>query len=180
MKANNIALWISFLRIVIAPVVLIYLSSNPYKTEIVLGIVVLAAFTDFLDGFIARHQNMVSKFGAVLDYTADKIFVISTLIILSISKELPYWITIVIFYREILVMGMRVFATHKNLEIPATKLGKSKTAVLFVAIIALLLGFEYNYYIFLVGVILTVISFIDYANSFFSALSKLESSDQPD
>ena len=174
MNLDNIAFWLSLTRIILAPVVLIYLGEFDYKSEIVLGIVVFAALTDFLDGYIARRQNMVTKFGAILDYTADKIFVLSTLIILSISKELPYWITIVILYRELIVMGMRMYATHKKLEIPASNLGKGKTAVLFVAIIALLLGFNFNIYIFILGVLLTVVSFIEYANKFFSTLARLE------
>ena len=56
------------------------------------------------------------------------------------------------------------------MEIPANYLGKLKTAVLFLAIIALLLKFEFNYYLFIVGVFLTVISFLIYVKNFFSAL----------
>ena len=119
---------------------------------------------------------MVTKFGAILDYTADKVFVLSTLIILSIASDLPYWITIVILYREIMIMGMRMFATHKKLEIPASHIGKGKTAVLFIAIGALLLGYDFNFYIFYLGVVLTIVSFVEYANKFFSSVWDLEES----
>jgi len=170
MKLSTTALWVSMLRIMLAPVVLIYLTQYPYKVEVVLAIVVIAAISDFLDGYIARAQNLVSKFGAILDYTADKVFVLSTLMILSIAKVLPFWITIIILYREIIIMGLRMFATHKKMEIPANHLGKLKTAVLFVAIIALLLKFEINYYLFVIGVFLTVLSFLVYVKNFFSAL----------
>ena len=129
-------------------------------------IVALGGISDFLDGYMARYQGMTSRFGAILDFTADKLFVLSVLFILSVAGVLPVWISLIIFYREILVMGLRLYAAYEDIELKASPLGKLKTFVLFVAIFILLLGFDWNIYLFYLCVLLTIYSFYDYVVRF--------------
>lgn len=167
------AQYLSFMRLLLAPLCMLYFCDIPYRKEIVLGIVLLAGLTDFLDGYLARSQGNVSYFGAVLDFTADKLFVISILVILSIAGDLPFWITLIIMYREIMVMGLRIFASFHKMEIPSSGFGKFKTAATFMALTAVLLDIPYNIYLFVIVVILTILSFVDYVNKFLLARKSL-------
>lgn len=151
-----------FSRILITPFTLVYITDYEFKKEALLGLVILAIISDILDGYFSRKFNTVSSFGAFLDFTADKIFVCTTLILLSIAGEVPLWITLVIINREFWVMGIRIFSASEGFTIPARIWGKLKTIVIFGAIVALLLNLKLNYGLFLIGVILTLISFVDY------------------
>ena len=166
MNRWHFAQFISISRLVLAPVAMIYLTDIEYKCELIMLIVSVGGLSDFLDGYVARYQGKTSRFGAVLDFTADKIFILSVLFVLSLAGDLPVWISLVIFYREIMVMGLRLYAAYENIEIKASSLGKFKTAILFTAIFALLLKFEWSIYLFYLCVIITVYSFIDYVNRF--------------
>ncbi len=96
---------------------------------------VIAAYTDLLDGQIARKYNLVSDFGKLMDPLADKIFVM-TIFIIFVCKVNPYthhtmlpgWIVVVVLAREFLVTGLRSLAAAKGEVIAADKFGKLKTA----------------------------------------------------
>jgi CDP-diacylglycerol---glycerol-3-phosphate 3-phosphatidyltransferase len=130
-------------RIVLVFIVLIlaniyYKFSQPtaYIIQIIAVILtVIAAYTDLLDGQIARKYNLVSDFGKLIDPLADKIFVMTIFIIFvdtvnPITKHamLPGWIVVVVLAREFLVTGLRSLAATKGEVIAADKLGKIKTA----------------------------------------------------
>jgi len=166
----HLAQYITFLRILLSPLALIYLSDMDYKAEIVLGIVVIGGFTDYVDGLIARKQGMTSPFGAILDYTADKVFVLSVLFVLSIAGDLPAWITFVFIFREIIVMGIRLYASHQSITISASPIGKLKTTMIFLAIILLLMKISYADYVFYFAVLLAIVSFLDYVFKFMKAV----------
>lgn len=166
MKRLNVPQWISLFRIMMSPLALVYVSDCPHKSWIFLGLVFLSGLTDKIDGVIARSQNQTTYLGAIIDYTADKVFIITALIVLSVAGDLPLWITIVILYRELIVMGMRIFATHHKFKIESGMVGKAKTFFTFSAIFFTILQFEFAYYLFLICVVLTVYSFWDYARKF--------------
>lgn len=166
MKIWHIAQYLSLLRVFLSPVAALYLFDIPCKNEILIAVVIIAGITDFLDGYMARKQGKMSYFGAILDFTADKVFILSVLVVLSIAGLLPIWITLIVLYREILVMGMRIYASYNKIEIKASMIGKWKTFIFFVAIVILLLGYSINYYLFVIGAALTLISFADYFNKF--------------
>ena len=88
----------------------------------------IVGMTDVLDGRIARKRNQVSSFGAILDPIADKAFIATALIGLSILDRIPWWITIVILAREVSVTLLR-FAVIKREIISATRGGKFKTLI---------------------------------------------------
>lgn len=167
------AQYLSFMRLVLAPLCMLYLCDIPYKKEIVIFIVLLAGITDFLDGYIARSQGTTSYFGAVLDFTADKLFVLSMLMVLSLAGVVPFWITLIILYREVMVMGLRIFASFHRMEIPSSIFGKIKTWITFMAILAVLIELPYSYYLFLFVLALTIFSFLDYLKNFIAARGQL-------
>ncbi len=97
---------------------------------------IIASITDKLDGELARKNNQVTTFGKFLDPIADKILVISALIILVGDGRLPSWIPIIVIFREFAVSGYRLIAVQEKGEvIAANKWGKIKTATQMTAII---------------------------------------------
>ena len=98
-------------------------------------IFILASLTDTLDGQIARKNNMVTNFGKFLDPIADKILVISALVMFVEFKKIPAWIPIIVIVREFLVSGYRLVAVQsRGKVIPANIWGKIKTVTQMVSI----------------------------------------------
>ena len=95
------------------------------------GISIIAALTDFLDGYIARKLNIVTDFGRLMDPLADKIFVAAAFFILVNKSIIPDWFAILILSREFAVTGLRQIAASKNIIIQADALGKIKMALQF-------------------------------------------------
>ena len=135
-------------RIIMIPVfaAVFYLEVIPYNFAIAAFVFALAAFTDFLDGHIARKYNLITDLGKFLDPIADKVLVSTALIVmlLPISTEiLPWYAGIavaVILARELIVSGFRMVAAGKGAVIAADKSGKIKTFTQDIAIIILLVG----------------------------------------
>ena len=128
----------------------------------------LGCLTAFLDGRIARKRNLITDFGKFIDPVADKLLVLTTMIMLIHLQKMPAWIVIVILCRELAVDGLRMVAVTKGQVIAAGPLGKWKTAcqmVLISAILILNLGvFEAWPLTVLAGivVVLTLVSAVDY------------------
>lgn len=102
---------------------------------------ILASFTDFLDGYIARKKNIVTDFGKFLDAIADKVLVNSVLIILSVQGVISPIIPVAIIFRDTVVDSIRMMASKKGVVIAAGKAGKIKTMFMMVGIT---LTFFYN------------------------------------
>lgn len=119
---------LTILRLFLIPVVGVSLVANyagHYLVTVVLYAV--AAFTDTLDGQIARRRDQVSELGKFLDPLADKILVITVLVILVGDAVLPTWVVVVIFAREFLITGLRTVAASQGVVVGSTVWGKSKT-----------------------------------------------------
>lgn len=135
---------------------------------IALAIFVVASFTDFLDGYLARRDNLVTNFGKFMDPLADKLLVCSALICLVNNDKLQAWIVIVIIAREFIISGFRLVASDNGIVIAASYWGKFKTTFQMLMIIALILDFQNRYFQMLataltyIALILTVVSLIDY------------------
>ncbi len=162
MKHLHIAQFISFLRLIFAPLTLVYLTDWEQKDLFLLIIVIVSGISDFLDGYIARARGKTSYLGAIHDFTADKLFILSALLVFSVAGKIPCWVTFIILYREIIVMGLRIYTSYHQVKIKASLMGKFKTAVLFVGLIVMLLGIEGYMLIIYVSLVMTVVSFIDY------------------
>jgi len=105
----------------------------------------LASATDWLDGYLARRMGIVTIFGKFLDPIADKLIVMAALIMILPFGRVPAWMVLVILGREIIITGLRGIASSEGIVIQASDLGKFKTIFQLVAIIGLLLHYDYNW-----------------------------------
>lgn len=130
-------------RMVLVPVMIIALiigQATGLKIEIttlILNIIfIVAAITDKLDGSIARKRNLVTTFGKFLDPIADKVLVITSMVILVELQRIPSWIPAIVITREFLVSGYRMIAVQKSGTVIAANIwGKLKTVTQMIAII---------------------------------------------
>ena len=108
----------------------------PIQNLIIIAIFAIASYTDHLDGKIARKHNLVTTFGKFADPLADKILVLSAMLMLVEMQKLPAWIPIIVLTREFVVSGYRLIAVEKGGKVIAASIwGKIKTATQMVAII---------------------------------------------
>ena len=132
---------LSLTRIALIPVMVALMYPNTTVCNLLAAVVfALAAFTDFLDGHIARKQHIVTDFGKFVDPVADKLLVLSALIMLIQQGLMLAWVVVVILARELCVDGLRMVAGSKGMVIAAGKLGKIKTTVQIVLILWLMLS----------------------------------------
>ncbi len=143
-KVWNLPNMLTYGRIVAVPVVagLLLLSGNTARW-IALGIFVVAAITDFLDGYLARKWQQQSSLGRMLDPIADKVLVAVVLLVLCADDILRgghIWAAIIILSREVLVSGLREYLGELQVSVPVTQIAKWKTAVQLVAVGFLIAG----------------------------------------
>ncbi len=137
---NNLTL----LRLILIPVFVVLIEFDQYVWGAALfGI---AAFTDYLDGYLARKLKLVSDFGKLMDPLADKLLVMSALIMLVGQRDIfnanpyvPAWIVVLILARETWVTGLRGLAANSGKIVAASSAGKIKSFLQMVAIVLLLL-----------------------------------------
>ena len=152
---------LTIFRIILVPIMVIipYLNIQgeflgiPISYLIIDLIFIIASITDKLDGSIARAKNLITTFGKFLDPIADKILVLSALIILVDLNKIPAWIPIIIVFREFVVSGYRLIAsTEGGQVISASIWGKLKTVTQMIAIIlAFIDKFNFGDFIFRVS-----------------------------
>ncbi len=159
---------LTMLRVLAVPVfIIVYLLGHIYVATIIF---ISASATDALDGHIARSRGLVTNFGKIMDPLADKILVISALVILVQLSVVPGWMLIVILAREFIVAGLRTVAAADGIVIAAGFSGKLKTVSQMIAVPLLLLenwpcryiGVPLDMIMLWICVILTVISGIEY------------------
>ena len=131
-----------------------------------LGLFLVASFTDFLDGYIARKYQLITNFGKFMDPLADKLLVCSALICLIPLGELPAWYVVILIGREFVISGFRLVAADHNIVIAASIFGKAKTASQMIMIILLLLQIPalafVNQIFIVLSLVLTILSLVDY------------------
>jgi CDP-diacylglycerol--glycerol-3-phosphate 3-phosphatidyltransferase len=138
----NVPNLLSIFRILLVPpLVVVLLTKFPGKEFVGLGLFLLAALMDFLDGFLARRRNQVTRLGTLLDPAADKILISAAFIsLVELDHELvPAWMVVVIIAREFAVSSLRSFAAAENLVIPSGMSGKVKTFLQIVSIALLII-----------------------------------------
>lgn len=157
-------------RIIAIPIfIVVFLMGYRYAAAVIF---ILAAFTDMLDGKIARKYNLVTNFGKLMDPLADKLLVMSALICMVELGDVAGWMVVVILGREFIITGMRQVAAAQGIVIAAGTTGKIKTVTQMIAIPLLILdnwpfamlSFELPMdIIFLwIALIMTVISGVEY------------------
>ncbi len=102
-------------------------------------IFLLACFTDFLDGWIARKRSEISDFGKIMDPVADKVLVLGAFLSFVQLQLIPAWMVVLVIIREFLITGMRLFAIRKGVVLAAEAAGKHKTVSQMVTIFSILI-----------------------------------------
>jgi cardiolipin synthase len=129
---------LTLLRIALIPVLIALLFLDGVQTRWwAFGLFSVLAFTDYLDGYLARKLNQQSELGALLDPIADKVLIAALIVALVGTSDIARWDiagAILILCREFLVSGLREFLGQRNLPLPVTTLAKWKTTVQLVAI----------------------------------------------
>lgn len=127
---------LSLMRVGLVPVlVALMYPNNEVCRWLAIAVFAAASFTDFLDGHIARSRHLVTDFGKFVDPLADKLLVLSALMMLCHKGLMVTWVVILILARELAVDGLRMIAVGKGKVIAAGKLGKLKTVSQIVLIL---------------------------------------------
>ena len=174
---------LTIFRIILVPImVIITFFDIDIKWILVDAIFILASLTDKLDGHIARSRNLVTTFGKFLDPIADKILVLSAMLVLVEAAKLPAWIPIIVLFREFIVSGYRLVAVEKGGKVVAASVwGKLKTVTQMVALVLAIVdpnafgacftgtlsGFSFWYnlivtILMIISVVATIFSGVDY------------------
>ena len=187
----NIPNIITMVRIAAIPLLCVLLLSPERETGFwAAALFAAASVTDWLDGYLARRMGIVTVFGKFLDPIADKLIVMSALIMILPFGRVPAWMVLVILGREMIITGLRGIASTEGIVIPASNLGKFKTIFQLVAIIGLLLHYEYRWFFSIdhpllvvnmhnvgmfylwIATIITIWSGVDYLNKFVRVIAK--------
>jgi CDP-diacylglycerol--glycerol-3-phosphate 3-phosphatidyltransferase len=164
----NIANKLTLLRIVMIPFfIFLLLEGYSFWALIVFS---AAAFTDYLDGYLARKYKLITNFGKFMDPLADKLLVTSALVCFVQLGQLNSWVVIIILSREFIVSIFRAIAAAEGIVIAASIWGKAKTISQMFMVIVLLLGnypfelinFPMDQILIVLATVLTIISGVDY------------------
>ena len=178
----NVPNLLSLSRILSVPIfIVLMLEPSPVRT-LAAGIVFsLASATDWLDGYLARKWGQVTKMGKLLDPIADKILIMSALVILvELRPDIVHsWMAILIIGREFAVTGLRAIASSDGIIIPAETVGKYKVGAQITAVLSLLLDYAFTRdwmrylgkYALWVAMILSVYSALQYFRTYWKKLN---------
>lgn len=162
---------LTLLRVIMIPFFVVILLLEPFgyiSNYVALAIFCVASATDWLDGYLARRDNLVTNFGKFMDPLADKLLVSAAMICLIGRSILPDWVVVIIISREFIISGFRLIASDNGVVIAASYWGKFKTVSQMIMIILLLLDLDNPVFnvlelVFIVlATVLTVVSLIDY------------------
>lgn len=177
----NLANKLTIFRMILAPIMVIF-AYLPIEGEvfgiaitmIIMDVIfIIASITDKLDGYIARSRNQVTTFGKFLDPLADKILVLSAMVILVEKGLLPAWIPVIVLAREFIVSGFRLVAVEKGGKVVAASIwGKLKTVTQMIALIFAFVD-TYGFFAFVSGGISGVALVINVITSVMMAISVL-------
>jgi CDP-diacylglycerol---glycerol-3-phosphate 3-phosphatidyltransferase len=164
---------LTLLRIFLVPLVVVLLLTRTHG-GLLLGTAVfaVAVSTDYLDGYLARRRNQVTKLGILLDPMADKLLTAAAFIALVEMKAVPAWMVMIIIGRDLVVTGLRNIAASRDFLMPASKLGKGKMVIQVIAIFLLLLAQRWSplrapgIVALWLAVAVAVISAMDYIRTF--------------
>lgn len=128
------------LRIILTPVFLfLFLSENPILKQISLGVYIVAAITDWYDGWLARKFNYITTWGKFMDPLADKILTSAAFFAFVVIDVLSLWMVIIVVFRDLFVTSLRLFAEWKKKTFTTNYLAKIKTFVQMIFIFYLLI-----------------------------------------
>lgn len=188
----NLANKLTIIRILLVPIMVIipFLGLKGEVFDIPLTwifvdlIFIIASITDKLDGYIARSRNEITTFGKFLDPIADKILVISAMIMLVENSRLPAWIPIVVLFREFIVSGYRLVSVEKGGKVIAASIwGKLKTVTQMLALVVAIVDINsfgaifkggLNTYHFVINLFVTIMMSISVIATVFSGIDYIK------
>ena len=135
----NVPNLLSILRIALVPVFLWFLLDEFFLAAII--VLAIAGLTDFLDGYLARKLNQITKLGKMLDPVADRLYIFATLLALSVTGYVPWWLAALVILRDVLMLiSLPVLASVGYKSLPVHYLGKASTFALLYSFPLLLMG----------------------------------------
>lgn len=141
----NVPISLTLLRIFFVPLLVVLLLTKGHNLDLwAVAVFLLAAFTDFLDGYLARKRGQVTTLGILLDPMADKLLTSSAFISLVELGLVPAWMVVIIVGREFAVSGLRAAASAEGFVLEASELGKTKMVLQVVAITVIVLERHYT------------------------------------
>jgi CDP-diacylglycerol--glycerol-3-phosphate 3-phosphatidyltransferase len=144
-ELTNIPNLLTYGRVLAIPICLALMARGDPRSSFAASLVFgVAATTDFFDGWLARRMKLVSVIGQFLDPLADKLIVMATLVMMVHLGRVPVWLAVLIIARETTITGLRSIATAEGMLISAGYSGKLKTAFQLVAVMFLLIHYEYR------------------------------------
>jgi CDP-diacylglycerol---glycerol-3-phosphate 3-phosphatidyltransferase len=171
---------ITLVRIFLVPILLVFLvSPHGWHPIIATTIFLVAAFTDWLDGHLARSRNQITRLGELLDPIADKLLVTAALVSLVgrqqvPAQQVPAWIVTIILCRELAITGLRALAADQRIIIAAETYGKYKMVFLIIGVSLLMLNLPVLYVpgmiALYIGTLLGVISGVDYLRKYLAKI----------
>ena len=148
LKKMNLPNKLTCLRILLVPIFVVFMALPvewTWTKWTALGIYILASLTDCLDGHIARKNNIITKFGKIMDPLADKLLVSSGFVMLAGLNIIPAWIIVIILFRDFFVTSLRMFGADNNSDLAAHFSGKIKTVFQLIGVcLAILAGALYT------------------------------------
>jgi CDP-diacylglycerol--glycerol-3-phosphate 3-phosphatidyltransferase len=174
LQLRNLPNLITFFRILLVPVLVVLLEHPGRAASIAAAFTFhLACWSDFFDGYLARRHGITTTLGKLLDPLADKLIVMTALVMLAAmprQPRIPAWIVVLIVGRELAVTGLRAVALSEGIVLAAEELGKYKTIFQMLALHGLLLHYTFLGVDFFAGgmyflwpsLVLTVWSGVDY------------------
>ncbi|MCL5031226.1 MAG: CDP-diacylglycerol--glycerol-3-phosphate 3-phosphatidyltransferase [Bacteroidetes bacterium] len=131
---------LTILRIILTPIFLVlFLANDPLLKQISLIVFIVAALTDWYDGWLARKFNYITNWGKFWDPLADKVLTSAAFLGFVFLKILPLWMVIIIILRDFLITGLRAFADYKGHSFPTSIYAKWKTFIQMVFLYYLLI-----------------------------------------
>ena len=131
----NLPISLTLLRIFFVPLLVVLLLTKGENMDLwAVGVFLLAAVTDLLDGYLARKRGQITTLGILLDPIADKLLTSAAFISLVELNMIPAWMVVIIVGREFAVSGLRAIASAEGFAIEASELGKTKMVFQVVAI----------------------------------------------
>lgn len=169
MKQMNTPNKLTLLRVIMIPFFVAFMLADlgSWSKWAALIVFVVASMTDWLDGYLARRDHLVTDFGKFMDPLADKLLVCSALICLTDMDRIPSWVVIIIIGREFIISGFRLIASDNGVVIAANYWGKAKTVCQMIMTIVLIADLGSGVYLLeqvliYASLLLTVISLVTY------------------
>jgi len=136
---------LTVLRIILTPVFyLLFRTGEPLFVQISMGVYIVAAFTDWYDGWLARKFNYITEWGKFLDPLADKILNSAAFFAFVYLDILPLWMVVIIVIRDFFITGLRAVADYQNISFVTRKSAKWKTFMQMVFINYLLFVYTFS------------------------------------